>query len=153
MRRQIDECLRWAEAHNVTVAETYVDNDISATSGKRRPEYERMIADVKEFRRDGVIAWHLDQLHRNPIELEQFIVLIEATGADSRTVTEGDYDLSTSDGRAMARVVGSLAHACAPPSSRDSFAPYDVAKRLCLLRDPNSAIATNQNLCPTTAHF
>jgi DNA invertase Pin-like site-specific DNA recombinase len=95
--------MRWAEAHKVAVAETYIDNDISATSGKRRPEYERMIADIRECRRDGVITWHLDRLHRNPIELEQFIILIESTGADVRTVTGGDYDLSTSDGRAMAR--------------------------------------------------
>jgi len=118
VRRQVDECLHWAEAHNVTVAETYIDNDISATTGKRRPEYERMIADIRECRRDGVIAWHLDRLHRNPIELEQFIILIESTGADVRTVTGGDYDLSTSDGRAMARVVGAFARKESEDKSR-----------------------------------
>jgi len=118
VRRQVDECLRWAKAHDVTVAETYVDNDISATNGKRRPEYERMCADIKQRRRDGVIAWHLDRLHRNPIELEQFIILIESTGADVRTVTGGDYDLSTSDGRAMARVVGAFARKESEDKSR-----------------------------------
>jgi site-specific DNA recombinase len=110
--------MRWAEAHKVAVAETYIDNDISATSGKRRPEYERMIADIRECRRDGVITWHLDRLHRNPIELEQFIILIESTGADVRTVTGGDYDLSTSDGRAMARVVGAFARKESEDKSR-----------------------------------
>jgi hypothetical protein len=60
--------------HDVTVAEADIDNDISATSGRRRPEYERMIADIQEFRRDGVLAGHLDRLHRHPNELEQFIV-------------------------------------------------------------------------------
>src|SRR5665213_2299064 len=118
VRRQVDECLRWAKAHDVTVAETYVDNDISATNGKRRPEYERMCADIKQRRRDGVIAWHLDRLNRNPIELEQFIILIESTGADVRTVTGGDYDLSTSDGRAMARVVGAFARKESEDKSR-----------------------------------
>jgi site-specific DNA recombinase len=118
VRRQVDECLKWAKSHNVTVAETYVDNDISATNGKRRPEYERMCADVKQRRRDGVITWHLDRLHRNPIELEQFIILIESTGADVRTVTGGDYDLSTSDGRAMARVVGAFARKESEDKSR-----------------------------------
>jgi DNA invertase Pin-like site-specific DNA recombinase len=68
VRRQVDECLRWAEAHKVTVVETYIDNDIFATSGKRRPEYERMITDIRECRRDGVITWHPDRLHRNPIK-------------------------------------------------------------------------------------
>lgn len=118
VRRQIDECLRWAKVHNVVVAETYVDNDISATSGKRRPEYERMCADIQQRRRDGVIAWHLDRLHRSPIELEQFIVLIESTGADVRTVSGGDFDLSTSDGRAMARVVGAFARKESEDKSR-----------------------------------
>lgn len=118
VRRQIDECVKWAKAHNVAVAETYVDNDISATNGRRRPEYERMCADIQQRRRDGVIAWHLDRLHRNPIELEQFIILIESTGADVCTVTGGDYDLSTSDGRAMARVVGAFARKESEDKSR-----------------------------------
>lgn len=100
------------------VAETYVDNDISASTGKRRPEYERMCADIKERRRDGVIAWHLDRLHRNPIELEQFINLIESTGADVRTVSGGDFDLSNSDGRVMARVVGAMARKESEDKSR-----------------------------------
>jgi DNA invertase Pin-like site-specific DNA recombinase len=118
VRRQVDECLKWAKAHNVDVADTYIDNDISATTGKRRPEYDRMCADIQQRRRDGVIAWHLDRLHRNPIELEQFIILIESTGADVRTVSGGDYDLSTSDGRAMARVVGAFARKESEDKSR-----------------------------------
>jgi site-specific DNA recombinase len=118
VRRQVDECIQWAAAHNVTVAETYIDNDISATNGRRRPEYERMCADVKQRRRDGVIAWHLDRLHRNPIEFEQFIVLIESTGIEVRTVSGGDFDLSTSDGRTMARVVGAFARKESEDKSR-----------------------------------
>lgn len=118
VRRQVDECLSWAKAHQMTVAETYIDNDISASGGKRRPEYERMCADIHQRRRDGVITWHLDRLHRNPIELEQFIILIESSGADVRTVTGGDYDLSTSDGRAMARVVGAFARKESEDKSR-----------------------------------
>jgi site-specific DNA recombinase len=118
VRRQVDECLRWAEAHQVTVAETYIDNDISASNGRRRPEYERMCADIEQRRRDGVIAWHLDRIHRTPMELEKFINLIESAGADVRTVTGGDYDLSTSDGRAMARVVGAFARKESEDKSR-----------------------------------
>jgi len=107
--RQIQECKAYAERHRHTVAEVYVDNDISAYRGKPRPEYRRMCDDIKEGIRDGVITYHLDRLHRNPSELEQFIALIESSKADIRTVSGGDYDLSTSDGRAMARVVGAFA--------------------------------------------
>jgi DNA invertase Pin-like site-specific DNA recombinase len=118
VRRQIEESRAWADRHGVTIAEVYVDNDISAYRGKPRPDYRRMCEDVKAGTRDGVIAWHLDRLHRNPIELEEFIILIEATGIEVRTVTGGDYDLSTSDGRAMARVVGAFARKESEDKSR-----------------------------------
>ena len=107
--RQIQECKTYAKRHGHVIAEVYVDNDISAYRGKPRPEYRRMVEDIKQGIRDGVITYHLDRLHRNPTELELFIALIEATDADIRTVSGGDYDLSTSDGRAMARVVGAFA--------------------------------------------
>ena len=107
--RQIEDCRAWAHRTGTVVAEVYVDNDVSAYSGKPRPEYRRMCGDIKEGLRDGVIAWHPDRLHRSPKELEDFIVLIEATGAEVHTVTGGDYDLSTPHGRVTARILGAVA--------------------------------------------
>jgi len=107
--RQIEDCKAWAHRHGTVVAEVYVDNDVSAYCGKPRPEYRRMCDDIKEGLRDGVIAWHPDRLHRSPKELEDFIVLIEATSAEVHTVTGGDYDLSTPHGRVTARILGAVA--------------------------------------------
>jgi site-specific DNA recombinase len=107
--RQIEDCKAWAHRHGTVVAEVYVDNDVSAYSGKPRPEYRRMCDDIKEGLRDGVIAWHPDRLHRSPKELEDFIVLIEATSAEVHTVSGGDYDLSTPHGRVTARILGAVA--------------------------------------------
>jgi len=116
--RQVAECRAYAETHGHAVAEVYVDNDISAYRRKPRPDYRRMCEDLKAGTRDGVITFHLDRLHRNMIELEEFINLIEATSADVRTVSGGDYDLSTSDGRAMARVVATFARKESEDKSR-----------------------------------
>ena len=107
--RQIEDCRAWAHRQGTVVAEVYVDNDVSAYSGKPRPEYRRMCEDIKDGLRDGVIAWHPDRLHRSPKELEDFIVLIEATSAEVHTVTGGDYDLSTPHGRVTARILGAVA--------------------------------------------
>jgi hypothetical protein len=41
-----------------------------------------------------VVTWHPDRLHRAPRELEDFVDLVEATGATVATVTAGDTDLS-----------------------------------------------------------
>jgi DNA invertase Pin-like site-specific DNA recombinase len=86
-----------------------VDNDLSAYDKagkyKPRPDYDLMCALLRERPgRRGVIAWHTDRLHRSPRELEDFIDLIEATGAPVHTVQAGLIDLSTASGRMTARV-------------------------------------------------
>lgn len=56
----------------------YVDNDVSASSGKKRPAYQRMLTDIRDGRIGAVVAWDLDPLHRRPIELEAFMDLSDA---------------------------------------------------------------------------
>jgi site-specific DNA recombinase len=116
--RQIEDCKAWAVRNGSQVAEVYEDNDVSAYRGKVRPAYRRMCDDLKHGTRDGVIAWHPDRLHRNVREIEDFIDLIEATGAQIATVTGGDYDLTTTTGRAMIRVSGVFARMESEDKSR-----------------------------------
>jgi DNA invertase Pin-like site-specific DNA recombinase len=47
--RQREDCERLCAAKGWTPVE-YLDNDVSASSGKRRPSYERMLADVRDGR-------------------------------------------------------------------------------------------------------
>jgi DNA invertase Pin-like site-specific DNA recombinase len=87
----------------------YVDDDISAYSGKRRPAYRRLLQAIESHERDGLIVWHPDRLHRSPAELEGFIEIVEKTAVAVATVTAGDLDLSTATGRMTARIVGAVA--------------------------------------------
>jgi DNA invertase Pin-like site-specific DNA recombinase len=107
--RQVDDCTALAERRGWSVTDTYIDNDISAFRGKARPGYDRLLTDLKAGRIAGVVAWHPDRLHRSPVELEQFIDVIEATGAVVATVQAGDIDLATASGRMVARIVGAVA--------------------------------------------
>jgi DNA invertase Pin-like site-specific DNA recombinase len=86
----------------------YVDNDTSASSGKVRPAYARMLCDVEAGRVGAVVAWDLDRLHRRPVELEQFIDLADRHRLALVTVG-GDADLSTDNGRLFARIKGAVA--------------------------------------------
>ncbi|MEO6988327.1 MAG: recombinase family protein, partial [Aquihabitans sp.] len=58
--RQVEDCERLAVELGWEVAEVYVDNDVSAYSGKKRPAFERMVADLRDGYRDGVLVYHLD---------------------------------------------------------------------------------------------
>ncbi len=107
--RQREDCERLCERRGWTVVDTYVDNDLSAYSGKPRPEYDRLLEDVRAGHVTAIVAWHPDRLHRSTRELEDFIDAIEESGATVETVTAGTYDLSTPSGRMTARILGATA--------------------------------------------
>ena len=108
--RQIDDCEALAASLGWPVGDVYSDNDVSAYSGRRRPEYERLCEDIKSGTVDALLVWHTDRLHRSPRELEDFIDLCENAGLfDIRTVRAGDVDLVTPQGRMVARLGGVIA--------------------------------------------
>ncbi|MGZ6528310.1 MAG: recombinase family protein, partial [Actinomycetota bacterium] len=74
--RQEADCRDLVARREWAVAGVYVDDDRSAYSGKPRPGYEELIADLKAGRINAVVAWHPDRLHRSPRELEDFIDLL-----------------------------------------------------------------------------
>lgn len=107
VRRQREDCAKLCAEKGWQPVE-YLDNDTSATLGKRRPAYERMLADIQDGRLGAVVAWDLDRLHRRPVELERFMEIADAHHLALATVS-GDVDLSTAQGRLMARLKGSVA--------------------------------------------
>lgn len=109
VERQEADCRALAERLGWQVVAVYVDNDISAYSGRRRPEYERMLDAVRAGEVRGVIAWHTDRLHRRATELEEFVTIAEAHYLEVQSVTAGNVDLSSASGRMVARMLGAAA--------------------------------------------
>src|SRR5690606_616538 len=85
------------------------DNDASAYSGKPRPAFARLLAEVAAGTVDVLVAWHPDRLVRSPRELEDAIDALDAAGVAVETVRAGRWDLSTRSGRTTARLVGTVA--------------------------------------------
>ncbi len=107
--RQREDCEALVDAHGWVLGGRYVDNDLSAYSGKARPGYLQMLDAVRGGLVDGIVAWHPDRLHRSPRELEDFITIVEQHGVTVQTVRAGEWDLSTPSGRMTARILGSVA--------------------------------------------
>ena len=116
--RQVEDCRAFAERRCWPVADVYVDNDTSAYSGKKRPEYERMLIDLASGIRDALIVYHLDRLHRRPSELEDFLDLCDRTGIRDLACVTGEIDLGTHDGRFHARILGAVARKESDDKSR-----------------------------------
>jgi site-specific DNA recombinase len=107
--RQRADCEELATRLGWTVAAVYTDNDISAYSGKLRPGYQALLADLASGRVTAVLAWHTDRLHRRPVELEHYIAVCETHGVPTHCVKAGPLDLATPSGRLVARQLGSVA--------------------------------------------
>jgi DNA invertase Pin-like site-specific DNA recombinase len=106
--RQREDCVKLCADRGWGQPAEFLDNDISAYSGEIRPGYQRMVEDIKAGTINAVVAWDLDRLHRQPIELEHFMKLADAKQLALATVS-GDVDLSTEQGRLVARMKGSVA--------------------------------------------
>ncbi|MCU1598549.1 MAG: recombinase family protein [Glaciihabitans sp.] len=106
--RQQEDCRAEATRRGWNVKDLYIDNDVSATRSKVRPSYQRMMRDVTTGRINAIVVWDVDRLTRTPRELEDLIDLADKYGVAFANVG-GDIDLSTPDGRMMARIKGTLA--------------------------------------------
>src|SRR5688572_7056192 len=104
IRRQVEDCRAEAERRGWRVAEEYIDDEISAYTGRVRPGYRQMLEDIRAGQRDSVIVWHLDRLHRRPIELEEFVQACAAGGVTNVVTLHGDVDLGNGDGLLVARL-------------------------------------------------
>src|SRR5215218_3773456 len=84
------------------------DNDLSAYSGKRRPDYEKLKQGLREGRWSHLLVWHVDRLCRNVRDLEDLVDLVNGK-VEVHTVKGGEINLETPEGRLQARMLGTLA--------------------------------------------
>ncbi|HYB34576.1 MAG TPA: recombinase family protein, partial [Mycobacterium sp.] len=109
VQRQLEDCRKLAADRGWPVGAEYVDNDVSAFSGKPRRQYARMLAELESGARDAVIVYNLDRLHRRPAELEEFVGLCERVGVSQVATVTADIDLGNDNGLFMARIFAAFA--------------------------------------------
>lgn len=71
VERQQQDCEAYATGQGLTVDQVYVDNSVSAYSGKDRPQWNQLKADLQDG--DTVLAYDATRLSRNTIEQLSFI--------------------------------------------------------------------------------
>ena len=109
VQRQEEDCRALAADKGYDIVRVFQDNDISAYSGKVRPEYAAMLKRVAAGEVDAVLCWHPDRLHRRPVELEAYIDACREGGAVTHSVKAGEMDLATDSGQMIARMLGAAA--------------------------------------------
>jgi len=91
-----------------TLAKVYVDNDLGASRrsrNKARPEWDRLLADVRAGDVQVVLARDLDRLTRKMREIEDLVDLYDETQIEF-DLWRGHLDLSNAAGQSIARMLG-----------------------------------------------
>lgn len=112
--RQIEDSQALATRHGRTgpIPDEYIfeDDDISAStrSKKERPAWNRLIDKITSGDVDRVFAYSNSRLTRRLRELEDLVDLHRDYGVTFYTVVGGSDDMSTADGRMVARIKASV---------------------------------------------
>jgi site-specific DNA recombinase len=109
VQEQEKQCRELAARLGYLVIKVFCDNDVSAYSGRPRPEYLKMLEVLRSGGADVVLVWHTDRLHRSNAELEDYINVVEPREITTETVTAGMIDLNTPIGRMVARQLCTIA--------------------------------------------
>lgn len=105
-QRQREDTAALCEVKEWTVAEYYVDDDRSASNGKDRPEWKRLLADIKAGKIDAIAAWDQDRNWRMMHELEDLRKFFTSLGREVKLATtgQGEIDLYSPTGVLMAQI-------------------------------------------------
>ncbi len=110
--RQEEACRELAERLALPVNAVYTDNDIGASektnTKKQRTEWLDLVKAVEAGQHSHIISYSNSRLTRRMRELEDLISLHDRTGVLILTVVSGNDDLSTADGRMVARIKASV---------------------------------------------
>lgn len=112
VKRQLADCMALADRLDLTVVDTYIDNDTGASdrTNKKaiRHEYMRMLADGREGKYAHLIAHSASRLTRRPRELEQLVDFNKETSIALRMYDTDSVDLSTANGLKTARIMAAV---------------------------------------------
>ena len=111
IKRQDAEAQQHAKSQGWDVVDTYADQGLSASKKHvKRPQYERLLADVRAGVIDVILVWKIDRLTRQPRQIEDVIELVHATGV--RLVSMNDpVDTSSETGLLALRMFSAFAAA------------------------------------------
>lgn len=125
---QMEALDAWATENHVKIAGYYVDAGISARKpATKRPELQRLLANVRNGEIDLIIFTKLDRWFRNIAEYYKVQEVLEAHNVNWKTIHE-DYDTSTASGRLKINIMLSVAQDEADRTSERIKAVFD-AKR------------------------
>lgn len=130
VNRQHAAALQLAAERDIEVVYELSDNNVSATTGAKRPDFQKLLKLIERREVDAVIVWHPDRLYRKLRDLVPLMELAEDRPLMLLSVTFSDMDLGTASGRMIATNFASVGNYEGEHKSERQVSAYkDYAKQ------------------------
>lgn len=106
MTNQLKNGHRRCDAEGWEARAEYIDNDLSATYGGPRPDYQRLLGDIRIGLVKRIVVLHLSRLWRNRRERAEGIEIMRDHRVTLVCIKGPTFDFSTAYGRSMAGMLG-----------------------------------------------
>lgn len=106
IKKQINECLKYAKENKITIIGKYIDNGFSGTNGNR-PEFQKMVKDSKNKKFQAVIVYQLDRFARNRYDSANYQYKLKQNGV--KVISTRENLLENASGILMQSVLESMA--------------------------------------------
>ena len=101
---QLEKLKDLCKYRDYNIYDTYEDAGISAKDMEHRPDFKRMLEDVKKHNVNVIVAYKLDRLTRSVRDLEVLISELEKHGCSLECAMD-DINTSTANGRFFVRML------------------------------------------------
>ncbi|WP_427018597.1 recombinase family protein [Pseudarthrobacter sp. P1] len=107
--RQEEACRKLVDAKDLGPVTLFSDNDKSASNGKARPEFERLVSAIEAGTITAVVVFHLDRLTRTIRDLTRIIEAGKKHRVNIACVHGVSLDLGDPTGVAVATILTAIA--------------------------------------------
>ncbi len=97
----------YCKFNNYKIVEYYTDAGISAKTGNKRPEYDRMLEDGRQGKINMIIALKLDRITRSTRDWETLMDYLEKYNVNIAFVND-DINTTTANGKMVSRIMMSV---------------------------------------------
>jgi DNA invertase Pin-like site-specific DNA recombinase len=104
---QLSELREYVARRGLSIHDEYVDQGVSG-SNESRPALNRLMADARRCKFDGVLVWKIDRFGRSLKHLVNSLADLSAYGISFISLRD-NLDLSTPSGRLMFQIIGAMA--------------------------------------------